>query len=101
MESIGKDLEFDVLGYRVKLRPDADGSNDSADKVVELVRKEALKIKESAPGLDKGQVAILVALKLASEKISLEEDFKENLEQLQLSARDALQYIEEVSPTTV
>jgi hypothetical protein len=101
MESIGKDLEFDVLGYRVKLKPDADGSNDSAEKIVDLVRSEAFKIQEHAPGLDKGQVAILVALKLASEKISLEDDFKENLEQLQLSARDALQYIEEVSPTTV
>ncbi|MCO4792527.1 MAG: cell division protein ZapA [Bacteriovoracaceae bacterium] len=101
MESNRNNLDFDVLGYKIKLSPDADGSTDTAERIVDLVRSEALNLQEKSPALDKGQVAILVALKLASEKLSLEHDFKENLDKLQLSARDALQYIEEVSPTTI
>lgn len=101
MESNRKDLDFNVLGYKVTLKPDTDGVNSTAHKVVELVRSEAFKIQEKSPGLDRGQVALLVALQLASEKISLESEFKENVEKLQLTAKDALQYIEEVSPTTV
>ena len=100
MENNRKDLEFDVLGYNIKLKPDEDNSL-SPSEIIEYVRERASKIQERNPNLDRGQVAILVALGLAVEKKNLEKDFRDNVETLQTSAYDALNFIEEVTPTSL
>ena len=51
-----------------------------------------------APSLDKGKVAILVALQMAAQKLSLEEEYRDNVEQMQAFAKNALNLIEEVTP---
>jgi hypothetical protein len=100
MENKRNDLEFDVLGYTLKLKPNEENSQ-SPSEIIEYVRERAEKIQRSNPKLDRGQIAILMALGLAVEKKNLEKDFRENVETLQTSAVDALNFIEEVSPTPV
>ena len=92
-------IEFDVLGYTVTFRPSADGSDVAPEQILDYVRKEANIIKRNSPNLDPGQIAVLLALKLAKENFDLKNDFKENIDKLQASASDALQYFEEVAPT--
>ena len=100
MENIRKDLEFDVLGYNIKLKHNEENSV-SPDEIVEYVRSQADKVLKRSPNLDRGQVAILVALGLAVDKMSLEKEFKDQINHLHSSAVDALTFIEEVSPTTI
>jgi hypothetical protein len=100
MENERNKLEFDVLGYNIKLKPEEENSQ-SPSEIIEYVRDRAEKIQNCNPNLDRGQIAILVALGLAVEKKNLERDFKANVEDLQIHAMDALNFIEEVSPTTV
>lgn len=94
--------EFDVLGYKVRFKadnPEANPDEISASDIVNIVEQEANKIREAAPGLDNGKVAILVALKMAKEKMILEKEYRTNIDNLQRTAMDALQFIEEVTPT--
>lgn len=101
MDSNRDNLDYEVLGYKVKMKPGHSSAEANPDSVVELVREEANKILDRAPNLDRGQVALLVALKLANEKLVLESEYRENIDKLHATAGDALQFIEEVAPTTV
>ena len=92
-----KDLEFEVLGFRVKFRPDGDAEQKGATAVVDRVSKEAEIIREKFPELSKGQVAVLVALKMAKELEQLDNEYHENINKIQTSANDALRFIEEIS----
>jgi len=92
--------EYNVLGHNIRLKESSDKDTISPDEVVEFVSGEINAIKQSAPNLADSQVAVLVALKLAEEKLSLEKDFKHNMNSLQKTAREALKLVEEVAPTT-
>ena len=95
-----KDLEFDVLGFKIKFRPEEEEeSNIAVSDIISFVSQEAKNISEFHPTLSRGEVAILMALKMAKEKLSLEREYQENIDKLQTTAKDALQYIEEVSPS--
>ena len=95
-----KDLEFDVLGFKIKFRPDEEEeSNIAVSDVISFVSQEARNMSELYPNLGRGEVAILMALKMAKDKLSLEKEYQENIDKLQTTAQDALQYIEEVSPS--
>ncbi len=93
--------EIELLGYKIKLRPDEDENGIEPQEVIEYVRKQAQIIKERSAHLDNAQVALLVALQIGSERLKLDKEYRENIDKLHNSAKDALQYIEEVSPTTV
>ena len=97
-------MDFVVLGHSVRLGPgpmnDEDDTSLLPEDVVSVVKQEAKKIQEQTPGLSLGQDSVLVALKLASDKLRMEKDFKDNLLKLELTAKDALRYIEEVAPST-
>jgi hypothetical protein len=101
MNSKQENLDFEVLGFKVKFRPDQFANDKIAEEIVNYVREESAKIKDRVPQLDQGQVAILTALQIASEKLSMESECKDAIEQLQVTAGDALKFIEEVSPATV
>jgi|GEM_PF-1880631 len=97
------DKEFEVLGYKLRFRPDDQetsepSANISAEEVVAFVNKRAELIKSRFTNLEVSQVATLLALELAREKLSLEKEFKTNLQNLELRARRALELIDEVSP---
>jgi len=101
MNSLREIKEFDVLGYKIKLKPDESSNDVAPADVVNYIMHEAEGLLEAQPQLDKGQAAILVALKIASEKLNLEREFRDNVEKMRSTASDALQFIEEVSPTTL
>ena len=95
MDNNLKNLEYNVLGYQVKFKPDDIDTDDASSKeVVDLVLKEASRIQNSAPHLQNGEVAVLVALKLASEKLNLNNEYMTNIGDLKKAAQDALQFVE-------
>lgn len=94
--------EFVVLGQKLTLNGPEDSLEDiSPEEVVTYLNREADMIREKSPGLQMNQVAILTALKIASEKLAMEKDFRGSVERFRSTATDALQFIEEVSPTTL
>jgi cell division protein ZapA len=101
MDSLREMKEFDVLGYKIKIKPDEQDNDVAAASVVDYITQEADQLLTAQPQLDKGQAAILVALKIAGEKLKLEREFCDNVEKMRSTASDALQFIEEVSPTTI
>ncbi|MBT3586795.1 MAG: cell division protein ZapA [Halobacteriovoraceae bacterium] len=101
MDSHKESQDFEVLGYKIRLRADNDNERVAPAEAVERVRIEALKIREKAPNLAAGEVAILVALNLAEQNLLLADEYKDNIELLHSTAGDALKFIEEVTPTTV
>lgn len=90
---MSQEAEFNVLGCKVKIRPE---QNDShiAQAVVELVNAEILALKAARPGLRDTDVAVLVALKMATEKFQVEDEYKKNICQLEESLGMALEAIE-------
>lgn len=98
--SLKENTEFNVLGYKVKFNSENEGEV-AASRIVSLVLEEAEAIRAKAPNLENGQIAILTALKIASEKIASEDDYKKTVNEIQSNALHALNLIEEVSPTTI
>jgi len=96
--SNGNNLEFDVLGLNVKFKAEDQNGAARPEDIVRLVREEALMIQAKSPTLERSKIAVLVALKLASDKINLEQECQTNIDKLQSSAKDALSFIEEVIP---
>ena len=92
--------EFNILGQSIRLKESSENDKVSPQEIVDFVNIEIDEIKKIAPGLGDSQLAVLVALKLAEDKISLEKNYKNDIRSLQLTARDALKLIEEVSPTS-
>jgi hypothetical protein len=98
MDSNCNALDYDILGYKVKLQPNAEGAV-SPDEVVEHVRTEALSLREKMPSLAAGEAILLVALRLTQEKMELEREYRKEIDQFRANADDVLKYIDEVSPT--
>ncbi len=90
--------EFNVLGYKVIFRPDNDGSTHSPERIANFVQNEADILRKTMPNLEPGQIAILLALKFAKENLDLKTEFKDSINKLHMSAKDALQYLEEIAP---
>ena len=89
--------EFNILGHTFKLGPDSE-NEPAALAAIENVLSQIEKIKEERPKISNDQVAILVALKLATQLESKTADYKKNISKLQSTAADALHLIEEVLP---
>lgn len=98
MYNKGGEQEFEILGFRVRYK--SDSSNQvSAGDVIESVLKEANSIKNRNINLDDKDVAILTALKIASDKLNIEKEYKRNVSDLQTKANYALNIIESISPS--
>lgn len=93
-------LNFEVLGFRIKFKPDEGYDKESATKIVDEVLKASQKLKDKLPQLDQGQIAILTALQMASDRISLENEYRVNIDKLRSEASDALGFIEDISPSS-
>ena len=96
MELRSNNLEFDVLGFKVKVRPDED-TEILPEHVVKLVQEEALSITKRFPQLEPGRVATLVALKLATDKLKLDKEFRQSVHEFERQAREALSLIDQNS----
>lgn len=96
------DEEFEILGLKLKFTPETDHGDQrgvGASEVVEYIQSEIIEVqKKTKRHLDPLQVAILVALKVGSDKLERQRDFSTKLGQLEKTAQDALTYLNEVSP---
>jgi len=93
MTPMSQEIEFNVLGCRVKVRPDQEDSH-IARSVVDFVNEEILQLKSARPSLRDTDVAVLVALKIATENRHLEAEYKDNILKLEKSLAQALKLIE-------
>ena len=89
MTDIGQVTDVDILGCQVKLRPN-DSDRDVAQAVIKLVSKEVVDLQKARPNLRETDVAVLVALKMATDKVKLENEFKETVLKLERSLEHAV-----------
>jgi cell division protein ZapA (FtsZ GTPase activity inhibitor) len=90
MTQMSQDIEYNVLGCKVRVRPDQNDSNN-AKAVVDLINAEVQLLKTSRPQLRDTDVAVLVALKIATEKMQLGDEYKQNIFKLEESLETVLQ----------
>jgi cell division protein ZapA (FtsZ GTPase activity inhibitor) len=90
-------FEYNILGCSVRIKPD-ETERDNALKAIETVNTEIEKLRRANSKLSDLDVAVLVSLKLASEKQDVEQEYKENVFSLKSGINEALNFIEEVSP---
>jgi cell division protein ZapA (FtsZ GTPase activity inhibitor) len=90
MTQKSQDMEFNVLGCKVRYNPEQD-DGQVAKQVIDLVQTEIQALRTSRPSLKDTDVAVLVALKMATEKKQLEEEYKKNVFKLEESLETALQ----------
>ena len=91
-------LEFEVLGFKVKFKPEGTTNQFSASEVVECVNNEASSLKDNFPQLSQGELGALLALHFAKKNTALEKEYKNNIQQLNRTAHDALSLVETISP---
>lgn len=87
-----QEKEFNVLGCKVKYRPEQNDSH-TAKAVIDLVIREIEELKLKRPMLRDTDVAVLVALKMATEKMQIEDEYKTNILELEESLETALQAV--------
>jgi cell division protein ZapA (FtsZ GTPase activity inhibitor) len=85
-----QEKEFSVLGCKVKVQPEQSDSHN-AKAVIDLVLREVNDLKSKRPMLRDTDVAVLVALKMATEKMQIEDEYKNNILKLEQSLETALQ----------
>lgn len=90
MTQMVQDIEYNVLGCKVRVRPDQNDSHN-AKAVIDLINAEIQALKINRPQLRDTDVAVLVALKMATEKMQLEDEYKQNIFKLEESLETALQ----------
>ena len=98
LEKNNKEQEFEVLGYKVKFSATSENNTVGASDVINLVNNEIAALKKSGRFLGDGETAVLVALKLASDKLNLDKEYQDNIHKLKSTAIDALHLINEVTP---
>jgi hypothetical protein len=85
-----QEQEFDVLGCKVTYRPERNDSHN-AKVVIDLILREIEDLRLMRPRLRDTDVAVLVALKIATEKLQLEDEYKNTILKLEESLQTALQ----------
>ena len=92
--------KLEVLGYHIRINNDDKNQHIPANKIVACVKEEEGKIRKKNPHLERGELAVLVALNLAGELLGLNREYRDNIDKIQSSASDALRFIEEITPST-
>lgn len=101
MDNVREDQTyFEVLGHTFKLNKDQMLEGITPSEVVGYVQTEVSNILRKSPNISESQIAVLIALKIAGEKMALEKEYRESVSTFKRNATDALRFIEEVSPQT-
>lgn len=82
-------LEFSILGCSVRLKA-GEKTNIDAKLSVELVEKEIETLREKNPDLKDVELAVLSALKFASESLETEAEFKQSIFALKTKVERAI-----------
>lgn len=93
MTDKGLENDFEILGCRIKSRPE-DSDKEIVRTVVELVQKEVAELLQGRPQMRATDAAVLVALKMATEKIKLESEFKSTVLRLESSMEHAMSQLQ-------
>lgn len=93
-------IVYEVLGHTLRLKKDEALDAISPSDIIGYVQTEVSNILKKTPGLNESQLAVLVALKIAGDKLTLEKEYRENIASFKDTASTALRYIEEISPQT-
>jgi cell division protein ZapA (FtsZ GTPase activity inhibitor) len=78
-----KGFEYNILGCPIRLK-DGESDFETARLAVEMVNKEIESLKLKSPNLSNTDIAVLTALKLASDKVHVDDEFKTSLLTLSL-----------------
>ena len=81
---MSQEKEISILGCKVRYNPEQDDTN-IAKAVVELVNNEIISLKTQRPQLRDTDVAVLIALKVAKDMLTLENEYKGNIAKLEES----------------
>ncbi len=93
------DSDYEILGFCVKLKSNICKSGRiSPEKAISLVKREINKVLDKSPTLDRGQVAMMVALKFAYDNLKISDELCRNMDEVQTVAGDVLKQIEEIVP---
>lgn len=85
--------EFEILDQKIRFKPSS-ADEVQANEIVELVQKEISAITKEGKVFGSSRIALLVALKIAGDKIKLENEYQGNLNNLQGSIDDAINFID-------
>jgi cell division protein ZapA len=91
-------IVYEVLGHTFRLKKDEMLEGVTPSEIVGYVQTEVSNILKKTPGLSESQIAVLIALKIAGEKLALEKEYRESVASFKATATSALRFIEEVSP---
>ncbi|MFG1493336.1 cell division protein ZapA [Halobacteriovorax sp. GFR7] len=92
--------EYQILGHNFRLKESNEDEIVSATEIVEYVELIASNIRQKAPSISDSQLAALVALELAKEKLSLEREYRSEINEVKSLSDNALKLIEEALPKT-
>jgi cell division protein ZapA (FtsZ GTPase activity inhibitor) len=94
MTDSSQENDFEILGCRVKMRPE-DSERDTARSVIRFVETEIAALKSARPQLSSTDVAVLVALKIATDKVKMESEFQSAILKLEGTLNKALAQLQE------
>jgi cell division protein ZapA (FtsZ GTPase activity inhibitor) len=89
----GQENDIEILGCRIKTSSD-DNDRDVAQTVISLVQNEVAELQKARPSMRSTDVAVLVALKMATEKVKLENEYKNTVLSLESSMEQALSQLQ-------
>lgn len=88
-----KGFEYNILGCPIRLK-DGESDFDTAKLAVDMVNNEIEALKLKSPNLSNTDIAVLTALKLASEKVQVDDEFKASLGTLKTGIKEAISFLE-------
>jgi cell division protein ZapA (FtsZ GTPase activity inhibitor) len=91
-----EELEYNILGSKIKLKPD-EADRDKALMAVELVNKEIETLKKHNPKLSDVDTAVLVALKIATNVTDINTEYKNTVSSFKSSINEALGFMGSIS----
>ena len=74
--------EFEILGHKVRFRPE-NGSLVTAENVIKLIQNEVLDVDKKIGSSRASDKFLLVALKLANERLTMEQELRQSLNKLE------------------
>src|SRR5690606_24647077 len=89
MTEKAQESDVEILGCRIKTSAE-NNERDIAQTVIALVQQEVAELQKARPNMRSTDVAVLVALKMATEKVKLENEFKPTVLRLESSMEEAM-----------
>ena len=99
IEQTNINREHEILGMKLNVQNEEERrSTVTSARVIDFVQKEVDKLKEQYPQLDNAQLAVLLSMNMARQRLEIEADFKANIEDIERSTQLALKNIETITP---